>query len=146
MRLNPAHEEAWKKLGYRQAKGPMDDRAKSRRSSRAESEAQRRADARWRPLLQKWNGWLDRKTRHAEAEAALAEVHDPRAVPSIWKVFIAGGPAEQERAVRLLGQIDAPAAPRALASLAVLGARTAVPQPARRPGCSAATRASSRPS
>ena len=34
-------------------------------------------------------------------------MHDPRAVPSIWKVFVLGGPADQERAVRLLAQIDA---------------------------------------
>ena len=65
---------------------------------------------------------MDRKTRHADAEAAMAEVHDPRAVPSIWKVFATGGPDDQERAVRLLCQIDAPTASRALASLAVLGA------------------------
>ena len=42
-------------------------------------------------------------------------------MPSIWKVFVLGGPADQERAVRLLGQIDAPSASRALASLAVIG-------------------------
>ena len=48
-------------------------------------------------------------------------MRDPRAVPSIWKVFVLGGPADQERAVRLLAQIDAPASSRALASLAVIG-------------------------
>ena len=51
----------------------------------------------------------------------MAKVNDPRAVPSIWKVFVVGGAAEQERAVRLLAQIDSPAASRALASLAVMG-------------------------
>ena len=121
VRLNPSKEEAWKKLGYRQKKGQWTI-AEQSTAERAEAEAQRRADAKWRPLLQKWNGWIDRKTKRADAEAAMAEVHDPRAVPSIWKVFIAGRAAEQERAIRILSQIDAPPASHALASLAVLGA------------------------
>jgi hypothetical protein len=122
VRLNPAQEEAWKKLGYRKQKGRW--MAPERvAAERTEAEAaQRRADAKWRPLLQKWKGWLDRTARRTEAEAALAELRDPRAVPSIWKVFIAGGAADQERAVQLLGQIDAPSASRALASLALNGA------------------------
>jgi hypothetical protein len=121
VRLNPSKDEAWKKLGYRQKKGQWTI-AEQSTEERAESEAQRRADAKWRPLLQKWNSWIDRKTKRAEAEAALVEVHDPRAVPSIWKVFIAGRAPEQERGVRVLSQIDAPSASQALGSLAVLGA------------------------
>ena len=90
-------------------------------AEQTEADQQRKADAHWRPLLEKWNGWLTRKSKREEAEAALGKVHDPRAVPSIWKVFVPGGAADQERAVRLLSQIDAPAASRALASLALIG-------------------------
>jgi hypothetical protein len=58
--------------------------------------------------------------KHADGEAALAKVKDPRAVPSVWRVFAGGDSLDQAHAVRLLRQIDAPAASRALASLAVL--------------------------
>jgi hypothetical protein len=120
VRLNPSREDAWKKLGYRKLKG-LWQTGEHGSSERASAEAQRKADARWRPQFQKWNDWLDRKVKHADAEAALAKVIDPRAVPSIWRVFAAGTADDQDRAVRVLRQIDAPVASRALASLAVLG-------------------------
>ena len=101
VRLNPSREEAWKKLGYQKPKGRWTT-ADLAAAVAAEADHQRKADAHWRPLLEKWNGGLARKSKREEAEAALAKVHDPRAVPSIWKVFVMGGPADQERAVRLL--------------------------------------------
>ena len=88
------------------------DNDRACRGRRAQADHQRKADAHWRPLLEKWSGWLAKKTKREEAEAALAKVHDPLAVPSIWKVFILGGPADQERAVRLLSRIDGLAASR----------------------------------
>jgi Pretoxin HINT domain len=121
VRLNPAREEAWKKLGYQRPKGRWTT-AELATAVKAETDHQRKADAHWRPLLEKWNGGLARKSKRADSEAALGKVRDPRAVPSIWRVFILGGPADQERALRLLSQIDSPAASRALASLAVMGA------------------------
>ncbi len=121
VRLNPVHEEARKKLGYRKQKGRWTASDQSTAEQRTETDAQRKAEAKWVPLLQKWDGRMDRKGRRAEAETAMAAVRDPRAVSSIWKVFIRGGPSDQARAVRLLGQIDAPAASRALASLAAFG-------------------------
>ncbi len=120
VRLNPAREEAWKKLGYYKPKGRWTT-AELSVAEHDEVERQRKADARWRPLFEKWNGWLTRKSKRDEAQTALAQVRDPRAVPSIWKVFATGGPADQERAVRLFSQIDAASASRALASLAVSG-------------------------
>jgi hypothetical protein len=120
VRLNPTREEAWRKLGYQRQKGRWTT-TELAAADRAQADHQRKADAHWRPLLEKWSGWLAKKTKREEAEAALANVHDPLAVPSIWKVFIVGGPADQERAVRLLSRIDGPAASRALASLAVSG-------------------------
>ena len=121
IRLNPSREDAWKKLGYHKPKGRWTTTLLAA-AEHDEIERQRKADGHWRPLLEKWRGGLARKAKRAEAEAALSKLQDARAVPSIWKVFALGGPADQERAVRLLGQIDAPSASRALASLAVMGA------------------------
>jgi Pretoxin HINT domain len=120
VRLNPSREEAWKKLGFQKPKGRWTT-AELTVAQHDETDRQRKADAHWRPLLEKWNGWLTRKAKRDEVQAALAKVRDPRAVPSIWKIFATGGPAQQELAVRLLGQIDAPASSRALGSLAVSG-------------------------
>ena len=76
--------------------------------------AQRKADLHWRPLLQKWKTWLSpnsKKGKSAEAERLLLGVTDPRAVPSVWSVFAAGrDPAQQARAVEMLGRIDSPVA------------------------------------
>ncbi|HEV3164577.1 MAG TPA: hypothetical protein VGZ22_11165, partial [Isosphaeraceae bacterium] len=69
---------------------------------------------------------LGQKAKRVQSEAALARVDDPRAVPSIWKVFAAAGPDHHERAVLLLRPIDSPAASRALASLAAFGGTTDV--------------------
>ncbi len=120
VRLNPAREEAWKKLGYQKPKGRWTN-PELASAIKVEAEHQKKADAHWRSVLEKWNSGLARKSKREEVGTAMAKVHDPRAVPSIWKVFVMGGSADQERAVRLLTQIDSPAASRALASLAVIG-------------------------
>jgi hypothetical protein len=122
IRLNPAREEAWKKLGFQKQKGRSWTTADLAAAVKAEADQHRRADAHWRPLLEKWNGGLTRKSKREDAEAALGKVQDARAVPSILKVFVPGGAADQEWAVRLLSRIDSPAASRALASLALMGA------------------------
>ncbi len=90
---------------------------------------QRQANRRWEPLLRKWRGWLGdgSSSRRAEAEAQLADLTDPRAVPSILKVFpIGGSEADQSRLVRLLEPIDDPRSSRALAELAVSARSTAI--------------------
>jgi hypothetical protein len=118
VRLNSSREDAWKKLGYRRQDGRWVS-TKELKAARTDAEARRRADSHWRPLLAKWKAWLGSDSRRAEAEAALAGVDDPRAVPAIWRVFALGGPADQERAVSLLRRLDGMAASRALAALAV---------------------------
>ena len=60
------------------------------------------------------------RPNRAEAEAALAEITDPRAVPAILHAFGKGRVSDQLRAVQLLGQVDSPSASRSLAGLAVL--------------------------
>jgi len=119
-RLDPAREAAWKRLGFKKLgkRWVTDEQVKA---EKAEADAQRQADQRWRPLLTRWRAWLHEKGKWDEAEAGLAGVTDPRAVPSVWAVFGEGDAPRQEFAVRVLGQIDAPGSSRALATLAVFG-------------------------
>jgi hypothetical protein len=119
-RLDPHREPAWKKLGYEKLNGRWMS-TEEVKAARAEAEAQRKADARWRPLLVKWKTWLGQDARRAEAEAALGGVDDPRAVPAIWRVFARGGPADQERSIDMLGRIEGDRPSRALAGLAIYG-------------------------
>ena len=119
-RLDPQRESAWKKLGYEKQNGRWVSTAEVK-AARAEADAQRKADAHWRPLLLKWKTWLGQDSRRAEAEAALAAVDDPRAVPAIWRVFAHGGPADQERAIDMLGRLEGDRPARALAGLAIYG-------------------------
>ncbi|WP_435020613.1 polymorphic toxin-type HINT domain-containing protein [Tundrisphaera sp. TA3] len=118
-RLDPSRDAAWKRLGYARHDGRWMTDAQVA-AARAEAEARKQADRRWEPLLKKWKGMLANPARRAEAEAAMVEVTDPLAVPTIARVFGTRKPADQAVAVRLLAQIDAPAASRVLAGLAVM--------------------------
>ncbi len=118
--LDPRREAAWKKLGYLKQNGKWTTPANVA-AVRAETEAQRKADAHWRPLMQTWKAGLARKEKRAEAARALAAVNDPLAVPSIWKVFATGKPEDQEMAIDILGHIEGERPSRALAGLALLG-------------------------
>ena len=86
-----------------------------------EARAQRNSDREWEPRLRLWKSWLAGKVNRAQAEAALVEVTDTRAVPSIWKVVATGHALDQRRAVQLFGQIECASASRGLALLAVSG-------------------------
>ncbi|SIO03695.1 HEAT repeat-containing protein [Singulisphaera sp. GP187] len=124
VRIDPAREDAWKKLGYRKQNGRWKS-VEQAASERADADAQRTADLHWRPLLQKWKSRLSqnsKKGKPTEVDDALPDVTDPRAVPSIWKAFANGGPDDQQRVVALLRQLDSPTASRALATLALFGA------------------------
>ncbi len=118
-RLDPKRDNAWKKLGYKKHEGRWVTDAQLA-AEKAEVAAQKQADKTWRPLLDRYKSMLDRPADRDEAEAALAEVTDPRAVPAILHAFGKGRVVDQLRAVQLLGQVDSPSASRALAGLAVL--------------------------
>ncbi len=118
VRLDPSREAAWKRLGCKKVGNRWVTEAQLN-AEKDEAEAQKRADRHWRPLLEKWRGWLGKTAKRTEAEALLAGVNDPRAVPAVWSVFALGNAASQEFAVQLLGQIDAAGASRSLALLAV---------------------------
>ena len=120
LQLNPHDQATWRHLGYVQHHG----RWMSHEQIAAEEhevQAQHHADHHWGPLLR--NGWPSCAIigRRAEAEANLAKVYDPRAIPSIVRPFGESTPAGQKMVVRLLGQIDAPPSSRRLAVLAVYG-------------------------
>lgn len=72
----------------------------------------------WEPILGSWKKELvfDNPRRDL-AIAALKEIVDPRAVPSIQRAFGHGNRAQQEMAVDMLGRIDCPASSHALAAL-----------------------------
>ena len=69
--------------------GLIETRSEWQAAQKHEVEQQNRANKHWRPLLEKWSAALSSrdKARRAEAEKALTEVSDPRAVPMIWAVF-----------------------------------------------------------
>ena len=115
-RLEPGKDVAWKRLGYVKRDGRWVTDAQ-RAAEKADADAQKTADRKWKNLLEKWKAQLDRPTQRTEAEANLLSVTDPRAVASVGHVF-GSSDADGPRLVQLLGQIDAPAASRALADLA----------------------------
>ena len=116
--LNPHDAAAWHHLGYVKHHGRWMNHEQIAAQER-ETLAQMHADRHWEPLFRKWANELKSRSRRADAEARLAEVSDPRAVPSITRLFAAGLPAYQTLAVQLLCQIDVPAATRELATIAV---------------------------
>jgi hypothetical protein len=130
-RLDPAREDAWKRLGCQKHRGRW-MRPEQIAAAVAEAEAQRTADLHWHPLLERWRVALNHPdpAHRAEAEQALGDVSDPRAVPSVCKVFAKGTPEREALAVRLLRQIEAPSALQALALLAVSGLSDTIRQQA----------------
>jgi hypothetical protein len=123
-RLDPLRDNAWKRLGYKKHDGRWITDGQLA-AEKAEAEAQKIADRKWKPLLEKYKAMLGQSSKREEAEAALVEVTDPRAVPMIGQVF-ARAEATQPLAVQLLGQVDSPAASRTLAGLAVFSKSTDV--------------------
>ncbi len=123
VRLDPSREAAWKRLGYKKV-GTRWLSESETFMEKQEAEARKQADRLWKPRLTKYREALSAKdaAKRAEATAALDAVTDPRAAVSVWSVFVAGSPKTHDRAVVLFGQIDAPAASRALALLAAFDA------------------------
>ena len=78
IRLEPAREAAWKRLGYKKENGRWVSEAQVA-AEKAEVEAQKQADQHWKPLLTKWRSWLGDKARAAAAErGAGAGTRPPR--------------------------------------------------------------------
>ena len=120
VRLDRKREAAWKKLGYRKT-GTGWTKPEQVISEKAEAETLRLAMKHWRPILEREREGLASKDpgRRMRAEASLAQITDPLAVPSVWNVLAAGGQKVQLMAVQVLGQIDGPASSRAVAAMAL---------------------------
>ena len=103
-------------------------------AERLEAEHQKHANLHWKPRLAKLrDGWQSASaTRREQAERGLAEVKDPRAVTTVWRVFANGGERSQLAAVGMLGQIDGTPASNCLAALAVFSPSAIVRQRATR--------------
>lgn len=121
IQLDPGREGARRRLGFKKVGGRwVDPEAEAALKSAREAQAQ--ADKEWRARLEKARDALsgrDRKKRD-EALAQLAAIDDPRAVPTIWRLFARDGDAGRQRlAIDVLGRIEAPSASVALALIAV---------------------------
>jgi hypothetical protein len=117
VRLDPRREAAWRKLGFKKYDGRWltDDQV-------AEEQEQKKAEKVWAPRLKRWHRDVHGTgKRAAEAQAALDEVADPKAVPSVYREFGGGGQVDQLIAVQVLGHIDSAVASKTLAVLAVYG-------------------------
>ena len=115
IRHDPSREGAWKKLGYKKVgKHWVTDAQIS--AARAESEAQKKANAHWKLKLEKIRGELHSAKKKDQARAELAEVTDARALPMVWRVL---SPNDPKPLVQVLGQIPTPATSRLLAMIAV---------------------------
>jgi tetratricopeptide (TPR) repeat protein len=119
VQLDPYHDAAWKHLGYVRRRGRWLTREQIA-ADEQDADAQRKGEKYWEPLLRKWkSSWSD-KARREQAVEEIADVVDPRAVPSIMRVFGSGSPAQQLIAVSMLARINSPPAIKELARLAVL--------------------------
>jgi len=127
VRLDPSREAAWRHLGYKR-RGNRWVKPEDAAAEKKAAEHQKLADKQWKSKLEKVREDLTSKdrARRDKAEQGIAEVTDPRAVPMIWRVFAQGNERLQAAAVRMLGQIDGPAASNALAALAVFSPRAEV--------------------
>jgi hypothetical protein len=120
VRLDPRREVAWKKLGYKRS-GERWVKPDELAARKLEAEREKQAYRRWRPVLEKYRDALTGKSqaRRAQAETALGELSDTRAVAAVWDVLVAGDERCQLMAVQVLGQIDGASASRAVAALAL---------------------------
>jgi hypothetical protein len=118
--IDPHNDATWRHLGYIRHDGRW---MSHEQIAAAEHEAteQKHADRHWEPLLREWAGQLDDPTHRDSAEKAFDQIHDPRAVPSIVRLFADKSSAGEVFATRLLSQIDSPAATRELGALSILG-------------------------
>ncbi len=121
IRKDPQRQAAWRKLGYRKQKNGHWATEEQVAEARAEAEAQKHADRYWEAALTKLRRYLAIPGQREQARAELLSLSDPRAVPSLVRVF-GKGVADQRVVVQLLGQVDSPRASRVLALLGVIGA------------------------
>src|SRR5262249_48221386 len=116
-RLDPKRDAAWRKLGLTKYDGRW-----LTGEQVAEAEDQKKAEKVWGPRLKRIHRDIHGKGPKAdEARAALDEVSNPKAIPSLFREFGGGGEVDQSILVQALGHIDAALSSKSLAFLAVYG-------------------------
>ncbi len=120
--LDPYDDATWKHLGYVKRDGRWISRAQAE-TERAEADRLRKAERYYEPLLRKYREALRGKdeARADEARALLAEITDPLALTSVWRVFGIEREADQLTVVEMLGRMESATATRRLAGLALYG-------------------------
>jgi hypothetical protein len=129
LKRDPGREAAWKRLGFKKVGGRW-VKPEILAAAKAELEAQNRANKFWKPRLEHWRNALSAHDRikRVEAEQALGQITDPRAVPMLWHVLARGDEGKQHAAVKILGQIEAPGSSRGLALLGLFSPSASVRQ------------------
>ena len=118
--LDPGRDGAWRRLGFKKVSGRWAN-PEVEAAVQAEREAQGKADKVWGPKLEKIKAALAGRdgAKKAEALEELSKISDPRAVPSVWRVFARSNESNQRVAAEVLGRIEGADASRALAMVAV---------------------------
>ena len=120
VQLDPRRDAAWRRLGYKKIGQRWIDPAKLA-AAKSELELQKQADKHWKPLLESYRNALrtDKTSKKADAEQALRDINDRRAVPAVLAVFAGDDPRMQRIAVEVLGRVDSLQASQALALLSI---------------------------
>ena len=107
IQLDPTRETAWKHLGFKK-QGNRWVKPDQAAAAKQEAERQKEADKHWKPILEKLRDDLRSKDapRRARPEEALAGINDPRAVPMIWRLLVAGADGSPLAAIATLSHIE----------------------------------------
>jgi hypothetical protein len=109
-RLDPSRADAWARLGCRKVGGRWLTQAQIA-ADQADRAAQRPADQHWGTRLREWwRTWLANPDHRDQLDEAFAAELEPRAVPTIRRLFDRGTHEQQRFAVALYDHIDSPEA------------------------------------
>ena len=110
-RVDPSRDIAWIRLGFKKNKDRW-VKPEVLAGQKLEADRQKRADAQWKPRLQKLREGIESsvESRRLKAEHELYQVTDPRAAGLIFKIFGDGDERIQTVAIELLSQIEGPPA------------------------------------
>ena len=117
--LDPGREAAWRKLGFRKQGNRWVSDAEI-----AEEQELKKADKRWGPVLKRLHKDIhgtNGKARRVAAEAEFDKIKDPTAVVPAYREFAGGGETDHWLLIDFLSRIEAPAASKVMALVAVYG-------------------------
>ena len=118
--LDPSRTAAWNKLGFKKYHGEWMSES-DRKERIAEEQTRRKADEYWTKRLSNWKKMLAIPSQRDRALLYLSTVDDPRSIPSIRRILIAGDAECQIEAIKILKKIDTIEASIALSTLLIYG-------------------------